>query len=90
MLSLKPEERREDPRRRLGNLATMQFGNGIEPRLCLVTEVSDSGVRIDINGAAVPDDFVLLFPGDGSKHSGKYKVMWRLGQEIGAKFIGAA
>lgn len=89
MFSSKPEERRQAPRRRLGRLATIQFGNGVKSHYCLVIDISAGGVRIHINGFKVPDKFVLLFPGDGPTQSGNYKVAWRRDQDVGAKFIGA-
>jgi PilZ domain len=90
MLSLKPErERRRAPRRRLGRLATIISSQGAESRYCLVTDISDGGVRLHINGFDVPVKFALLFPGDGPTQSGNYEVVWRQGQDIGAKFVGA-
>ena len=83
------DERRAAPRRRLGRLATIS-GIGISPRYCIVSNISAEGVRIHANGYAVPDDFTLLFPGDGPAQSGDYKVVWRQEQDIGAKFVSAA
>jgi hypothetical protein len=82
------EERRTSPRRRLGRLATIT-GVGISPRYCVVSNISAEGVRIHANGYVVPDDFALLFPGDGPAQSGNYKVVWRQEQDIGAKFVSA-
>ena len=90
MLSLKSEERRQAPRRRLGRLATIVLGPGAEPHYCLVTDISEGGVRLHVNGFNVPDRFALLFPGDGPAQSGNYEVVWRLGRDVGAKFVGAA
>ena len=81
------EERRQSARRRLGKLATIKLGVGIEPRYCLVTNVSAEGVRLQLNGIDVVDEFVLLFHGNGPAQDGTYKVVWRSGQDVGAKFI---
>jgi hypothetical protein len=89
MSLLNSDERRAAPRRRLGRLATIS-GIGISQRYCIVSNISAEGVRIHANGYAVPDDFTLLFPGDGLAQSGNYKVVWRQEQDIGAKFISAA
>ena len=43
-------ERRHNPRQRLGRLATIKLGVGIEPRYVLVTNVSAEGVRLQLNG----------------------------------------
>ncbi len=89
MHSLKPEERRRAPRYPLDRLAKIQFGTGTPPRYCLISDTSDGGVRIDVTGFEVPDEFVLLLSGDGPAKNGTYRVVWRLGQEVGAKLVSA-
>lgn len=59
-------ERRHHPRQRLGRLATIKLGVGIEPRYVLVTNVSAEGVRLQLNGIEPFDEFVLLFHGNGA------------------------
>ena len=91
MSSLDIEERRHTPRHRLGKLATIKLGIGIAPRYCLISNVSTEGVRIHVNGFEVLDEFVLLFPDGGAEgRSGTYKVVWRNGLDIGAKFVSEA
>lgn len=85
MLSSKPEEKRRSPRRRLGHLAAISLGNA--QRYCLVTDISEGGVRLHVNGFNVPDDFVLVFPEGCPAQSGSYKVAWRNGLDLGAKFV---
>lgn len=83
-----PEERRRSPRQRLGRLATMKLGIGIPPRFVLVTNSSAEGVRLQLNGFETFDEFVLLFHGNGGPaRDGTYKVVWRQGQDVGAKFV---
>ena len=43
-------ERRQSPRHRVGRLATIKLGVGIEPRYVLVTNASPEGVRLQLNG----------------------------------------
>ena len=82
------QERRQNPRRRLGGLATIKLGVGIAPRFVLITNTSVEGVRLQLNGIEVIDMFVLLFHGaGGAARDGTYKVVWRQGQEVGAKYI---
>jgi hypothetical protein len=47
--------------------------------------LSDGGVRVNANGYTVPDEFSLRFSGDSSVKS--YKVIWRIGWDVGAKKI---
>src|ERR1700739_1583150 len=95
MNALKPkslpsvEERRRSRRRQINRVAKIQFGNGGLPRDCLITDISDGGVRLHVEGFDVPDEFVLLVSGDDvAAKERAYKVVWRLGYEIGAKFLG--
>ena len=86
-------ERRRSRRREINRVAKIQFGRGTLPRDCLITDISDGGVRLHVEGFDVPDDFILLLTGDdiGARER-TYRVVWRLGYEIGyeigAKFVG--
>ena len=89
MLSLKPEERRRAPRHHLGRVAAITFGPGAVQHYCLVTDFSEGGVRLHVKELNVPDEFSLLFSPGGAARSGNCKVVWRRGQDIGAKLIEA-
>jgi len=85
----RPEDRRLSRRRVLNRVAKLQLANGGLPRDCLITDISDGGVRLHVEGFEVPDEFVLLLSGDDVAAKERvYKVVWRLGYEIGAKFLG--
>ena len=86
---LSVEERRSSRRRMINRVAKIQFGSGTLPRDCLITDISDGGVRLHAEGFDIPDEFTLLLSGDdiGAKER-SYRVVWRLGYEIGAKFVG--
>ena len=84
-----PEERRRSPRHPLGRVAAIMFGRG-EEHPCLVKDYSDGGVRLQLTGFEIPDNFELLFAPKELASSGCYKVVWRLGTDVGAKFIGPA
>ena len=83
------EERRRSRRRQINRVAKIQFGSGTLPRDCLITDISDGGVRLHVEGFDVPDDFILLLSSeDFGNRERIYRVVWRLGYEIGAKFVG--
>jgi hypothetical protein len=85
----KPDDRRRSRRRPVNRTAKILAGTGALPRECLVTDISDGGVRLHVEGFSVPEDFVLLLAGEEiAKSERAYRVVWRLGQEIGAKFVG--
>jgi hypothetical protein len=82
------DERRLSRRRALNRVAKIRLGNGALPRDCLITDISDGGVRLHVEGFEVPDEFVLLLSDDDIKSKElAYKVVWRSGYEIGAKFL---
>ena len=83
-------ERRGDTRYPLERLAKIQAGTNTPQCYCLVTDIAGGGVRLNVYGCDVPDEFVLAFFGDGPAKGGTYTVIWRLGQEIGAKFVRGA
>jgi hypothetical protein len=86
---LPDDERRLSRRRVLNRIAKIRLGNGTLPRDCLITDISDGGVRLHVEGFDVSDEFVLLLSGDDIKSKERaYKVVWRSGYEIGAKFLG--
>jgi hypothetical protein len=87
MGSMQSEERRQAPRHGLARLAKIQLDSGMQPLYCLVTDISDGGVRVHANGFHVPDEFRLLMTGDGPFQNGDYRVIWRLGEEVGAKLL---
>jgi hypothetical protein len=88
MYALKTNDRRRARRRLISRVAKIQLGNNTLPRDCLITDISAGGVRLHVEGYEVPDDFVLLLSGDDLAEEHSYRVVWRLGHEIGAAFVG--
>jgi hypothetical protein len=68
--------------------AKIHPGNGALPHDCTITDISTGGVRLHVQSYEVPDDFVLLLSGDDLAKECNYQVMWRLGHEVGARFVG--
>lgn len=87
MPSPRPEDRRQSQRYSLERLAKLRPAKGGAPEYCLVTDMSDGGVRLNAFGRKIPDEFVLSLAGDGPAHTGRYFVMWRLGSDVGAKHL---
>jgi len=53
---------------------------------CVLSDVSESGARIDIDETkTIPDQFVLLLASNGSARR-KCRVMWRKPQQFGVTF----
>jgi hypothetical protein len=78
-------DRRKTPRRAISRLAKIEIGSSVYG--CLVTDLSEGGVRLYIEGVEVPETFVLLMPDDdGIIRPRDCQVIWRLRYEIGANF----
>ena len=89
MRARKAEDRRQSRRRAFNRIAKLQVASGTLPRDCLITNISDGGVRLHVEGFDVPDEFTLLLSGEGmGQTERRYRVVWRLGFEVGAEFLG--
>ncbi|HWL03993.1 MAG TPA: PilZ domain-containing protein [Xanthobacteraceae bacterium] len=78
-------DRRRAARHRIDRHAKIHCGAGSLPRDCLVTDISDTGVRLHSETFAVPDSFVLMLSGAATDRR-ECRVVWRLGYEVGAEF----
>jgi len=84
--SLHLEEDRQSPGRRLGRLATIKLGVAT-PQCCLISDISADGVQVHLNGIEPVDEFGLLFSEDVLAQNGRFKVVWRSGNDVGARFV---
>jgi hypothetical protein len=82
--------RRREVRSRYYRPAKIKLAAGARPCDCAVVDMSDGGVRLNVEGLDVPDEFVLLFSDDGKVQERAYQVVWRFGNELGAKLVGGA
>lgn len=88
MRSVDIEESRRTARQHHGRVATIKVAGGMPPRYVLVANTSAEGVRLQLNGIDFLDEFVLLLHDNGGEaRDGTYKLIWRHGQDAGAKFI---
>lgn len=77
-------DRRRAPRIKLNSGARVQSKGDPRPRECVVTDISATGVRLYIEMGEPADLFVLSMP---DKEPRDCRVVWRLGNELGAEFI---
>jgi PilZ domain len=81
-------ERRQSNRHAISRHAKLQLAGGSLSRDCVVTDISDGGVRLHVEGFEVPNQFVLLTSdGNGGARPRDCKVAWRLDFELGAEFL---
>jgi hypothetical protein len=79
-------DRRRSERLVMRGGGKIQFGIGALPRDCRISDVSDGGARLHVEGFEVPQQFILWLSPNESREC---KVAWRLGHEVGAQFIDA-
>jgi hypothetical protein len=79
------DEQRRSPRQRSFKGGTISFGT--YPSVdCIIRNISDTGARLEVHGAAViPDQFMLLIKPELLKRS--CRVAWRDNQSIGVQFV---
>jgi PilZ domain len=76
--------RRRSERRLCRRVAKIQFGTGSLPRDCMITDVSDGGVKVVAEYLDIPAEFTItLSTGD----SRQCRLAWRIGCEFGAQFV---
>ena len=81
------DERRRDRRYTINRIAKYQTDAGALPRDCMITDISKQGARLFADGVEVPDQFHLMISGENGSRR-ECQVVWRLGGEIGVRFIG--
>ena len=82
--------RRREARQRYYRPAKIKLAAGARACDCTVVDISDGGVRLNVEGLDVPDEFVLLISNKGKIEESAYKVVWRFGNELGAQFVSGA
>lgn len=81
------KERRRFERRAINRVAQFHSGPGALPRTCMITDISDTGARLYCD-TEMPDTFLLAVSGEGIDARKECRVVWRLGGELGVRFIG--
>jgi hypothetical protein len=81
------KERRRSPRVSFNRYALLQ-AEGAGTRDCLIVNMSEDGVRLHAEIADGLGDFTLVMT-DAKPLRRTCRVVWRIGFEIGAKFIDA-
>ena len=76
--------RRRSERRVCRSFAKIQFGTGGLPRDCMITDVSDGGVKIIAEYPEIPSEFTVIFSADRPRAC---RLAWRIGHEFGAQFV---
>jgi hypothetical protein len=76
--------RRASERRVCRRVAKIQFGNGSLPRDCMITDISDGGVKVIAEYLEVPPEFTLILSTGSPRQC---RLAWRIGCEFGAQFV---
>ena len=77
------KERRRAERLVINRITTLRSERGT-PRPCMITNISKDGARLFSDDVVVPPEFDLMITDTLER---RCQVVWRLGGEIGVKFI---
>ena len=80
------QDRRKAQRHLTQRQAKVRDEVSTQMRDCLITDISESGVRLLAERAQVADAFTLYLSND-IRDRRECRVAWRLGCEIGAEFV---
>jgi hypothetical protein len=82
---MKPfNDRRSSPRRKQLKAGIIAFHGRHSTLPCCVRDISETGVRLEVESAQVPDTFELLIELDGLEAN--CAVVWRRGSQVGVMF----
>jgi hypothetical protein len=76
--------RRSSERRACRSFAKIQFATGGLPRDCMISDVSDGGVKIIAEYPEIPSEFTVIFSEGRPRQC---RLAWRIGCELGAQFV---
>jgi len=79
-------ERRKHQRFSINRVARIQAEHGTFSRECTITDISESGARLFVTDAELPDQFSLVISGEKPVRE-ECRVVWRLGGEMGVTFV---
>lgn len=79
-------DRRKSERISLRGQAHIRSGAVSAPREVRITDISDGGVRLYAEGIEVPQFFIIYFANTDMRPR-ECRVVWRLGDEVGAEFV---
>ena len=77
-------DRRRNERLACNRLAKIQFDYGRLPRDCMITDVSESGVKVIAEDCDMPAEFTIIF---STGHSRRCRLQWQNGYEFGAEYV---
>jgi len=79
---------RRAPRKPTAYPAWIDLGDGAPPRLCRLSDVSEIGAKLALEGAdTLPERFTLLLALTMAAPKRDCRAVWRSPQEIGVSFV---
>jgi PilZ domain len=81
-------DRRRAQRHTVADPGRIHCRIGDPPRDCVISDISDGGVRLVAYDVGVPEQFILTFVAVGRRR--ECRVVWRFASEIGAEFVDEA
>ena len=76
--------RRKSKRIVCNRFAKIKFGAGGLPRDCMVTDISDGGIKVIADYPEIPCEFTIILAAGRPRQC---RLAWRIGCELGAEFM---
>ena len=76
--------RRKSERRPCREASRVKTGVGSLPRDCMITDMSDGGLKLVIENVDLPPEFTVILSSGQQRYC---RLAWRIGCEFGAEFI---
>jgi hypothetical protein len=81
-----PKDNRRSRRRDVNYSVWLRYDPALPPIVCMMSDVSDTGARLDVvDETPLPDEFILQLSRTG-KPFRRCHVVWRRRSEIGVRF----
>ena len=84
---METRNRRRHHRKVVGDTARIDLGDGAQPHVCTISDVSEAGARLYVKGMKdLPESFDLMLVAGGAVRR-RCRIIWRSEGQVGVQFL---